>query len=99
LSAFPLRLLDDHLELARELLGVDQRVGVGVELHVEPAAKLDDGSTGVVAGVIVDRRRVEVAAHAFVCRAISPTPRVGVPLKYMCSSTCAMPTTSSVSSK
>src|SRR6476620_8358805 len=36
---------------------------------------------------------------AFVCFAISPTPRVGVPLKYMCSSTCAMPTMSSVSSK
>lgn len=32
----PLRLLDDHLELARELVGVDDRVGEGIGLHREP---------------------------------------------------------------
>ena len=37
--------------------------------------------------------------EALVSRAISPTPRVGVPLKYMCSSTCEIPTSSSGSSK
>jgi hypothetical protein len=60
---FPLRLLDDHLELLRQLVGVDDRVRVRVELHVERRREPRRWDDGVVARVIVDRGRVEVAAH------------------------------------
>jgi hypothetical protein len=57
-----LRLLDDDLELPRQLAGVDQRVGVGVGLDVEPLDEARRRQHGVVARVVVDRVRVEIAA-------------------------------------
>ena len=57
-----LRFLNDHLELARQLVGVDQRAGVRVGLHVESLRKAGRRQHRVVARVIVDRGGVEIAA-------------------------------------
>jgi hypothetical protein len=57
-----LRFLDDHLELARELVGIDQRASIGVGLHVEPLGEARRRQHRVVARVIVDRRRIQVSA-------------------------------------
>ncbi len=59
---FALGLLDDHLELARQLAAVDQRVRVGVCLDVEPGLQARRRKDGVVARVIVDRAGVQIAA-------------------------------------
>ena len=57
-----LRLLDDDLELARELVRIDHRVRVRVGLDVEPVREARRRQHRVVARVVVDRVRVEVAA-------------------------------------
>ena len=57
-----LRLLDDDLELARQLVGVDDRAGVGVGLDVEALHEARRRQHRVVARVVVDRAGVEIAA-------------------------------------
>ena len=57
-----LRLLDDHFEFARQLLGVDDRPRVRVELNLESLHERRRRQYRVVRGVIVDRVRVEITA-------------------------------------
>jgi hypothetical protein len=57
-----LGLLDDDLELLGQLRGVDQALGVRVGLDVEPVREARRGEHRVVARVVVDGVRVEVAA-------------------------------------
>ena len=52
-----LRLLDDDLDLAGQLVGVDERVGVRVGLDVEPCGEARRRQHRVVARVVVDRCR------------------------------------------
>src|SRR3954463_15591745 len=48
---FPLRLLDDHLELARQLVRIDERVRICIGLHLEPLTEPRGGKDRVVAGM------------------------------------------------
>ncbi len=57
-----LRLLDDHLDLAGQLVRVDERVGVRVRLDGESCGKARRRQHRVVARVIVDRAGVQVTA-------------------------------------
>jgi hypothetical protein len=57
-----LRLLDDDLELFGQLLRIDDRMGVGVGLDLEAGREARRGQHRVVARVVVDRVRVQVAA-------------------------------------
>ena len=59
----PLRLLDDHLELLRELLRIDHRIRVRVALDVESAREARGGKNRVVARVIVDGAGVQISAR------------------------------------
>ena len=54
--------LDDHVEFARQLPGVDDRACVRIELDLEALHERRRWQHGVVRGVIVDRVRVEIAA-------------------------------------
>ena len=58
-----LGFLDDHLELARQLAGIDQRVPECVGLDLEPRGEAPCGQHGEVRGVIVARAGIEVAAR------------------------------------
>ena len=62
---FALRLLDDDLELLRELLRIDHRIRVRIALDVEAALEARRRQHGVVARVIVDRAGVEITAGRF----------------------------------
>jgi hypothetical protein len=59
-----LGLLDDHLQLAPELVGVDHRVAEGVGLDIERGLETGGGEDGEVRGVVVRGAGVEVAARA-----------------------------------
>ena len=59
---FALRLLDDDLELSRELVGIDRRAAVCVRLDVERLDEPARRNHSVVQRVIVDRRGVQIAA-------------------------------------
>ncbi len=56
------RLLDDHLELTRELAGVDHRVRVRVGLDLQARDQPGRRQHRVVHRVVVDRAGVEIAA-------------------------------------
>ena len=58
-----LGFLDDHLELARQLAGIDARVRVRIVLDLEAAHESRRREHGVVAGLVVDRAGVEIAAR------------------------------------
>src|SRR5579863_187690 len=60
-----MHLLDDDLDLLRQLDGIDHRPCVRVRLNCECVAEARRGDDGVVARVIVDRVRVEIAAARF----------------------------------
>ena len=59
---FPLGFLYDDLELTGQLVRVDQRSRIGIRLDVEARGEAGRRQHRVVARVIVDRRRVEIAA-------------------------------------
>ena len=63
--ALAVGFLDNDFELARKFVGVDDRARVRVELNVQSLQKCGRRQHRVVAGVIVDRVRVEIAAIGF----------------------------------
>ena len=71
----PVRLLDDDQQLPAQLLLIDLRVQQRVRLDVEPLLQRRGGKDRVVRCVVVDRARVEVAAHLLrLARNVARTP-------------------------
>jgi len=62
---FPVGFLNDDFELSRQLARVDDRVGVGVRLNLQPFGEAGGGEHGVVTRMVVDGMRVEIAAKRF----------------------------------